>query len=125
MLLSHDIVPNEAEEYGDCLTCPLSHYDARSAVRRGQSMLAPLTPATMRLISMHEYEEWPRGRAVYERLVQRFVIYADRQIFPYAGLVNNHFNLPNDTPWRTDQHYSKSIKISVENQAHDASTISQ
>ena len=78
MLLTHDIAPDEAEEHGDCLTCPLSHYDAWSAVRCGKPALAPLTPGTRQLISIYEYEKWPRSCVVYERFAQRYVVYADR-----------------------------------------------
>lgn len=113
MLLTHDVALSEAEEYGDCLTSPLSHYRAWEAVRRGRHVLAPLTSATKRLISIHEYEEWPRGRVLYERPVQRFVVYADRQIFAHAALVNTHFGLPRGTPWRTDAHYSRSLKLTM------------
>jgi hypothetical protein len=111
VLLTHDVTPDEAEEYGDCLTSPLSHYRAWEAVRRGKKVIAPLTPATKRLISTHEYEEWPRGRVLYERPAQRFVVYADRQIFAHAALVNAYFGLPEGTPWRTDPHYSRSLPL--------------
>ena len=31
-------------------------------------------------IASTEYDEWPRGRVVYETLSRRFVIYADRRL---------------------------------------------
>ena len=70
---------DEAEPYGDCTTHAAGHYErwqewqalgASRLVSRGY-------PA---LIASTEYDDWPRGRIVYETLVKRFVLYADRRL---------------------------------------------
>lgn len=69
----------EAEPYGDCLTHPRGHYEVWEAWRR-------LGPAGLRrqglppAIMWHEYEECPRGRIVYDRKAEVFVLYADRRL---------------------------------------------
>ncbi len=60
-LLGHTIMLDEAETYGDCVTCPLSHIDAWEATKRGARLLTPLDMPTRAIIATSEYEEWPRG----------------------------------------------------------------
>ncbi len=69
----------EAESYGDCLTHATGHYERWERWRRlGAARLAALgLPAQ---IASTEYDEWPRGRIVYEQPARRFVIYADRRL---------------------------------------------
>jgi hypothetical protein len=69
----------EAEPYGDCLTHAAGHYERWEQWRRlGAPRLAALgLPAQ---IASTEYDEWPRGRIIYEKPAQRFVIYADRRL---------------------------------------------
>ena len=70
---------DEAETYGDCTTHAAGHYErwqewqALGATGLG-SMRYP-----ERIVST-EYDDWPRGRIVYETLARRFVIYADRRL---------------------------------------------
>ena len=116
-VLAHAIALTEAEAYGDCLTDPLSHYDAWEATKRGRSALAPLDEAARALIARSEYEDWPRGRVVYDGAAQSFIVYADRQIFPHAALVRAHFSLPPDAPFRTDPHYRNSKRLPREQPA--------
>ena len=68
-----------AEPYGDCLTHPVGHYELWERWRKlGAWRLAALRlPAR---IVASEYDEHPRGRVVYERPPNRFVIYADRRL---------------------------------------------
>jgi hypothetical protein len=117
MLLAHAIPLAQAEAYGDCLTDPLSHYDAWEAAKRGRPALAPLDEVTCALVVGSEYEVWPRGRIVYDGAAQKFIVYADRQIFQYATLVRAHFNLPPDVPFRTDPHYRNSERLPREQPA--------
>lgn len=77
-MLSHVVALHQAEEYGDCLTCALSHYDAWESTKRGEPSLTPPTPATKRMIAAHEYEDWPRGRVVYDCPANGFAVYADQ-----------------------------------------------
>ena len=101
-----------AESYGDCLTSPAGHYDTWAAWRRGQPKppLALLAP----IIAQDEYADWPRGRIVYERLPDRFVIYADRKLLTAAWLaqITAHFHLPPErTVARSDLHYRNTRAI--------------
>ena len=104
-LVSHKLTLDEAETYGECLTCPLSHFDSWEATKRGAQLLTPLDAPTRAVIATSEYEEWPRGRIVFNFAAQRFVVYADRQAFTYAEQIREMFNLPDDTVFRTDLHY--------------------
>ena len=69
----------EAEPYGDCLTHAAGHYERWEQWRRlGAPRLAALgLPAQ---IASTEYDDWPRGRIIYEKPARRFVIYADRRL---------------------------------------------
>jgi hypothetical protein len=117
VLLAHDVTLELAEAYGDCLTCPLSHYDAWEGTKRGKPLLAPLDATIKLLIAASDYENWPRGRIVYDGAAQSFIVYADRQIFPHAALVCAHFNLPPGVPFRTDPHYRNSKRLLREQSA--------
>lgn len=70
---------DEAEPYGDCLGHAAGHYErwqewqALGAARRA-------TLGYPDLIASTEYDQWPRGRIVYETLARRFVLYADRRL---------------------------------------------
>jgi hypothetical protein len=111
-LLAHTLTLDEAETYGDCLTCPLSHIDAWEATKRGAQLLTPLATPTRIIIVTSEYEEWPRGRVVFERAAQRFVVYADRHAFTYAKKIRKVFHLPGDALFRTDLHYGNVKRLS-------------
>ena len=68
-----------AEPYGDCLTHAAGHYERWLEWR----MLG--APRSIALghpgaIATTEYDEWPRGRIVYEIVPRRFVLYADRRL---------------------------------------------
>jgi len=119
VLLAHNVSLSAAETYGDCLTCPLSHYHAWEATKRGKPVLGPLTPAAKRLIAMSEYEDWPRGRVVYDRAAGSFIIYADRQIFPHAAIVRAHFHLPKTAPLQADPHYLRARRLAEKPYFHD------
>jgi hypothetical protein len=73
------VVLDEAEPYGDFLTHPRGHYEVWEAWRNlRKSDLADLgIPETIRA---GEYEEFPRGRVVYEPQTRQFTIYADRKL---------------------------------------------
>ena len=111
VLVSHAVPLAEAETYGDCLTCSLSHYDAWEAAKRSSMTLKPSDPATRSVITSSEYEEWPRGRVVFEQTADRFVVYADRQAFSYAPMIRARFCLPEATVFRTDSHYRLARRI--------------
>lgn len=69
----------EAEPYGDCRTHAAGHYE------RWQEWQALGVPSLRAIgypksIATTEYDDWPRGRIVYEVVPQRFVLYADRRL---------------------------------------------
>ena len=79
-------VLGEAEPYGDFLSHPRGHYDVWEAWRR----LGPARLARRGLpdvILVHEYEDFPRGRVVYDGERKRFVIYADRKLQTQSSIV--------------------------------------
>jgi hypothetical protein len=116
-LLVHTITLAEAETYGDCLTCPLSHIDAWEATKRGARLLTPLDSPTRAIIATSEYEEWPRGRVVFESIAQRFVVYVDQQAFPYAKKIREVLHLHNDALLKTDMHYRNAKRLPQKNSA--------
>ena len=69
----------KAEEYGDCLTHATGHYDRwqKWQALGAKGLNEGGYPG---IIQFTEYDEWPRGRVVYEMPTDRFVIYADRQL---------------------------------------------
>ncbi|TXN42379.1 hypothetical protein [Methylobacterium sp. WL7] len=98
----------EAEPYGTFLTHPRGHYEVWETWRR-------LTPAgrTSRelpgAIVWHEYEECPRGRIVYSRTTETFIVYADRrlqgpalvsQIVQAFGLITQRYSVQSDSHYR-------------------------
>nr|WP_245216051.1 hypothetical protein [Pararoseomonas baculiformis] len=103
-----------AEEYGDCLTFGEGHYDTWEAWRDGSLRLEPASLHLRRVIGRAEYEEWPRGRVVYERPAGLFVVYADRQAFPHRALVEARFGLPpGRSAMRTDLHYRSTRRLAA------------
>jgi hypothetical protein len=55
-----------------------------------------------------EYEDWPRGRIVFDRSKDRFVLYADRKLMAAETIarIREHFHLPMDrTSVEGDFHY--------------------
>jgi hypothetical protein len=73
-LITHKVTLDFAEEYGDYLTSPVNHHDAWEAAKAGRPLLAPLDPSTRRVIAATEYEEWPRGRVVFDRTRPGFIV---------------------------------------------------
>src|ERR1051326_6458698 len=70
---------DQADAYGDMLTVDTGHLEHLSRLAsHGVIALREAGIATAPVWS--EYEEWPRGRVLYDRQNQRFVIRADRQL---------------------------------------------
>ena len=69
----------EAEPYGDCLTHAGGHYERWETWRAlsASGLRAASLPVE---IATSEYDDWPRGRVVYEVPTRRFVLYADRRL---------------------------------------------
>jgi hypothetical protein len=70
---------DDAEPYGDCLGHAAGHYERWVEWQAlGATRLAAIGyPAQ---IASTEYDQWPRGRIVYETPKRRFVFYADRRL---------------------------------------------
>ncbi len=97
----------EAESYGDCLTHAGGHYELWEQWRRlSAPRLASLGLAAH--IASTEYDEWPRGRIVYEQPEPRFIIYADRRVQApeVIGAVTTAFGLDGaQAVVKSDLHY--------------------
>jgi hypothetical protein len=111
-LLAHPCALADGEPYGDCITSPAAHYETWEAWRRGQPK--PPLAALVAMIGRDEYENWPRGRIVYEQTPDRFVVYADRKLLPplWLAQIRAHFHLPpKRTIARSDLHYRSTRAI--------------
>jgi hypothetical protein len=71
---------DRAEPYGDCLTCGPGHYETWAQWRRDRTV----DPALRAIARSDEYEDWPRGRIVFDRARDQFIIYADRKLLTRA-----------------------------------------
>jgi hypothetical protein len=69
---------DEAEPYGDCLTHAEGHYE-RWENWRGFGTERLRAIGFPDSLASTEYDEWPRGRIVYESAKKRFILYADRR----------------------------------------------
>lgn len=101
-LMAHRCALAEAEEYGEFLTCPHGHYDIWERWRArcpSENIVQVLRDA--------EYEEWPRGRVVFNAAQGQFIVYADRQISKSElQRVVDHFRIPMDgVVFMRDRHY--------------------
>jgi hypothetical protein len=85
---------DQAEPYGDCLTYGPSHYETWAHWRRDRTV----EPALRALARSCEYEDWPRGRIVFDRSRDLFVLYADRKLLTPAMIarIKAQFHLPED-----------------------------
>jgi hypothetical protein len=87
----------EAEPYGDHLTHPRSHIDVWEQWR-----LDGKVPGES------EYEDFPRGRVMYNTKTSRFTMLSDRCILKNRKLVEKiklELALPKDTQVGSDSHY--------------------
>ncbi|MBO1081679.1 hypothetical protein [Roseomonas haemaphysalidis] len=105
-LLGHRVPLAQGEPYGDFLThgAHYEHWTALAALGTDELLRRGLltTPA------WSEYEEWPRGRVIFHRPTQRFVIYADRKIQHASAiaLIRANFGVPDGAfDVRSDEHY--------------------
>jgi hypothetical protein len=95
---------DQAEPYGDCLTYGPGHYETWAHWRRGRTV----EPALRALVRSYEYEDWPRGRIVFDRSRDLFIIYADRKLLTPATIarIAAQFHLPAErTETQSDWHY--------------------
>jgi len=109
LLIAHRCTLADAEEYGDFLTCPHGHCDVWEYWRRE---LAPGRIAGV--LRDSEYEEWPRGRVVFDAVRNRFMVYADSQIFKQElqERVLERFGIPSKRAlFLRDEHYVSTQKL--------------
>jgi hypothetical protein len=62
---------DQAEPYGDCLTYGPGHYETWAHWRRDKTM----DPALRAIVRSYEYEDWPRGRIVFDRARDLFIMW--------------------------------------------------
>ena len=104
MLLAAGCPLDQAEPYGDCLTYGPGHYETWAQWRRDRTV----DPALRALVRSSEYEDWPRGRTVFDRVRDLFILYADRKLLTPAMIarIQTQFHLPEDrTEIQSDLHY--------------------
>jgi hypothetical protein len=95
---------DQTEPYGDCLTYSRGHYETWEHWRRDRTV----DPTLRALLLSYEYEDWPRGRIVFDRARDRFILYADRKLMTPATIarIKTQFRLPADrTEVQSDLHY--------------------
>jgi hypothetical protein len=95
---------DQAEPYGDCLTYGSGHYETWVHWRRDRTV----DPALRALARSYEYEDWPRGRIVFDRARDLFILYADRKLLTHATIapIQAQFHLPEErTKIKSDFHY--------------------
>jgi hypothetical protein len=92
------------EPYGDCLTYGPGHYETWAHWRRDRTV----EPALRAIVRSYEYEDWPRGRIVFDQSRDLFIIYADRKLLTPATIarLETQFQLPEErTEIQSDLHY--------------------
>jgi hypothetical protein len=95
---------DQAETYGDCLTYGEGHYETWVRWRRDRTVDRVLRA----LVRSYEYEDWPRGRIVFDRARDLFILYADRKLMTTATIarIATRFHLPAErTETQSDWHY--------------------
>jgi hypothetical protein len=111
LLIAHNCALDLAEKYGDCLTSPQGHYDLWEAWR----IAAPSKELAV-IVHDAEYEEWPRGRVVFNIVQEQFVIYGDRQVLKHKLLprILDRFGIATDQmkfTFATDEHYQSTRSL--------------
>jgi hypothetical protein len=105
----------QAEPYGDMLTVDTGHFEYWSILaRRGAQALRAAGLPTAPVWS--EYEEWPRGRVLYNRAARRFVIRADQQLHhpAFVRLVADRFGIGALNPLvLSDDHYRSDRRVAL------------
>ena len=105
----------EAARYGDVLTVERGHLEHWTQLGRcGTRALREAGIPTAPIWS--EYEEWPRGRVLFDSAAQRFVVRADRQLHrpAFIRLIADRFGIaPNDAAILSDDHYRSVRRLAV------------
>lgn len=91
-----------AEPYGDFLTF------AGGQAWEGWRTIKDHDPALRTVVRTFEYEDWPRGRIVFDQMKKLFILYADRKLMLPDTItqIQARFALsPDKTIVETDFHY--------------------
>jgi hypothetical protein len=112
IILDHRCLLRDAEAYGDMLTSPHGHYDVWEHWRKHSRDIPYGAAAT---VKMYEYEEWPRGRIVYDPIHMNFTCYADLKILRRADLLNEILKtfglIDQPAGWNADNHYRSTMQV--------------
>jgi hypothetical protein len=103
-LLAASCPLDDAEHYGDCLTFGPGHYE----IWQGWQSWLELDAAERAVVRAHEYEDWPRGRIVFDRARDRLILYCDRKLMRPGTIerIRQRFRLPLErTAVEADFHY--------------------
>ncbi len=94
----HEATPlAEAEDYDLCKTHPRGHYQAWEASRAALALQG-------------EYDDYPRGRLVFDARRLHFIVYLDRglDVPVFRRAILHYFAIPADgTVSRHDAHYAR------------------
>ena len=112
-LIAHSVPLAEAVAYGEMLTIETGHADhwAALAHRRGSDLRAAGIPSAP---LWSDYDEWPRGRVLFDRTSGRFVIRADRQLHrpDRTARIARHFGVdPASATILPDDHYDSTRRL--------------
>ena len=112
-LIAHSVPLPEAAAYGEMLTIETGHADhwAALARRRGSDLRAAgISSAPL----WSDYDEWPRGRVLFDRTSSRFIIRADRQLRrpDRIARIARHFGFdPTSATILPDDHYRSTGRL--------------
>jgi hypothetical protein len=105
-LITDSVPVDDAEAYGD--------FQTHGAHAEYWEKIGAMTPREFKreclpgVVLTTEYDQWPRGRVVFNRETARFTLYADRklQASKTIAVIAAHFCLPADRfDVRSDAHY--------------------
>lgn len=98
-LLKDSVPYTQGEEYGDFVNGKSDHCSYWMTIQRSNPAAA-----------MYEYDQVPRGRVVYSKKDDKFIIYGSERFVRndvQRGMVVTSFKLPLEkTVFRADEHYS-------------------
>jgi hypothetical protein len=66
-------------------------------------------PALRKIVRLYEYEDWLRGRIIFDQSRDLFILYADRKLMTPEMIARlaTQFHLPEE---RTEMHVSRSMQ---------------
>ena len=112
-LIAHSVPLPQAVTYGEMLTIETGHADhwAALARRRGRDLRAAGIPSAP---LWSDYDEWPRGRVLFDPASGRCVIRADRQLHrpDRVARIARHFGFdPTSATILPDDHYRSTRRL--------------